>query len=72
MKRLFALSIGVLALLVASLPLLAQMPEAPAGYAHTNVVVNPDRPSESNPTGILPVEFKAAYGFNQSLTSGGA
>ncbi|MGA2687431.1 MAG: S53 family peptidase [Candidatus Korobacteraceae bacterium] len=65
MKRLFGSSIGGLALLVASLPLLAQMPEAPAGYAHTNVVVNPDRPTESGPTGILPVEFKAAYGFNQ-------
>lgn len=65
MKRLSALSISVLALLVASLPLLAQMPEAPAGYAHTNVVVNTDRLPEIGPTGILPAQFRAAYGFNK-------
>ncbi len=70
MKRLCALSIGVLAALVASLPLLAQRPESPTGYAHTNVVVNTNRPPEFGPYGYLPVQFKAAYGFNQIPNQG--
>jgi subtilase family serine protease len=65
MKRLFALSIGVLTMLVASLPLQAQMPEAPTGHAHTNVVVNPGVQHPFKAYGILPTEYKAAYGFNQ-------
>jgi subtilase family serine protease len=65
MKKLLALSIGALALLVAALPLVAQMPEAPIGHAHTNVVVNPVQHNEFGPYGILPAEFRAAYGFNQ-------
>src|SRR5271168_4010129 len=65
MKRLFALSIGVLAMLVAGLPLQAQRPEAPAGHAHTNVVVNSGVRHEFQAYGILPTQFKAAYGFNQ-------
>jgi subtilase family serine protease len=55
----------VLALLVASLPLQAQRPEAPTGYAHTNVVVNSGLHPDFQAYGILPVEFRAAYGFNQ-------
>ncbi|MFZ0313174.1 MAG: S53 family peptidase [Candidatus Korobacteraceae bacterium] len=61
----FVLAIGVLALLAASLPLQAQMPEAPTGYAHTNVVINSGVRHEFQAYGILPVQFKAAYGFNQ-------
>jgi subtilase family serine protease len=64
MKKLSILSVGMLALLVAALPLMAQAPYAPKGFAHTNVVVQ-DAQHYNTPTGILPVEYRAAYGFNQ-------
>lgn len=70
MKRQFALLVGVLAVLVVSLPLLAQRPEAPTGFAHTNVVLNTDRPPQFGPYGIFPPQFKAAYGFNQIPNQG--
>jgi subtilase family serine protease len=69
MKKLSVLSVGVLALLVAALPLMAQAPTAPKGFAHTNVVVF-DAQNPSTPTGILPVEYSAAYGFNQIRNAG--
>ncbi len=64
MKKLSILSVGMLALLIAALPLMGQAPYAPKGFAHTNVVVR-DAQHYNTPTGILPVEFRAAYGFNQ-------
>ena len=64
MKKLSILSVGMLALLAAALPLMGQAPYAPKGFAHTNVVVQ-DAQHYNTPTGILPVEYRAAYGFNQ-------
>jgi len=64
MKKLSILSVGMLALLAAALPLMAQAPYAPKGFAHTNVVVL-DAQHYNTPTGILPRQFRAAYGFNQ-------
>jgi len=69
MKKLSILSIGLAVLLVAALPLMAQAPYAPPGSAHTNVVVM-DANHQNNPTGILPVNFKSAYGFNRIPNSG--
>ncbi len=69
MKKLSILSVGMLALLVAALPLMAQAPTAPKGFAHTNVVVM-DAQHYNSPTGILPVQFRAAYGFNQIPNAG--
>lgn len=64
MKKLSVLSVGMLALLAATLPLMGQAPYAPPGFAHTNVVVA-DVQHFNKPTGILPVQYRAAYGFNQ-------
>jgi subtilase family serine protease len=64
MKKLSILSVGMLVLLAAALPLMGQAPYAPKGFAHTNVVVK-DVQHSNTPIGTLPVEFRAAYGFNQ-------
>ncbi len=63
MKKLLVLSIGILALLVAALPLTAQAP-VPSHVAHPPIVVL-DQSAPNNPSGILPRQFRAAYGFNQ-------
>ena len=69
MKKFSVLSVGLAALLVAALPLMAQAPIAAPGHAHTNVVVL-DANHQNNPTGILPRAFRAAYGFNQIPNQG--
>jgi subtilase family serine protease len=69
MKKLSVLCIGMLALLAVTLPLMGQAPYAPKGFAHTNVVVA-NVQSGNKPSGILPVEFRAAYGFNQIANAG--
>lgn len=69
MKKFSVLVIAMAALLVATLPLMAQAPVAASGHAHTNVIVK-DAVHPSSPTGILPVEFRAAYGFNQIPNQG--
>jgi len=69
MKKFSVLSIGIAALLVAALPLLAQVPYAAPGHAHTNVIVR-DATHPNNPSGILPVTFKEAYGFNRIPNEG--
>lgn len=51
-------------LFAVTLPLMAQAPYAPPGYAHTNVIVM-DISHQNNPSGILPVTFREAYGFNR-------
>jgi hypothetical protein len=57
MKKSVVLSIGMALMLVVALPLLAQAPDAPAGYAHTNVIVF-NAQSPNKPSGILPLTFK--------------
>ena len=64
MKKVSVLSIGIACLLAIALPLFAQAPYAPPGHAHTNVIVY-DAAHPSNPTGIMPAEFREAYGFNR-------
>jgi subtilase family serine protease len=66
MKKLSVLAIGSLALLVAAMPLIAQ---APSHVVHPPIVVL-DQHNPNNPSGILPREFKAAYGFNQIPNQG--
>ena len=65
MKKLSVWVIGMSILIAVALPLMAQGPDGSHIYAYppirvANLPVNPDQPS-----GILPVEFKAAYGFNR-------
>jgi subtilase family serine protease len=69
MKKLSVLLIGLVALLVAALPLMAQTPYAPPGHARNYVVVQ-DANHQNNPTGILPRSYRAAYGFNQIPNAG--
>ena len=64
MKKLSVLSIGILALLVAAVPLVAQAPSAPSHVVHPPIVVV-DQSTPNNPSGILPRQFRAAYGFNR-------
>jgi subtilase family serine protease len=69
MKKVSVLSLGITALLIMALPLVAQAPYAPPGQAHTNVIVY-DALHPNNPTGILPVQYKEAYGFNRIPNQG--
>ena len=69
MKKSSVLLVGLVALLVATLPLMAQAPYAAPGHAHTNVIVL-DATQPQIPTGTLPSEFKAAYGFNRIPNQG--
>lgn len=65
MKNLSVLLVRGLAVALIALPLMAQAPADPADRAHTYVRVAPGPRTPGAPTGILPVELKAAYGFNQ-------
>jgi subtilase family serine protease len=64
MKKYFALAIGMALVLAVTIPLAAQAPYAAPGHAHTNVVVA-DAQHPNNPSGIQPVEFREAYGFDR-------
>jgi subtilase family serine protease len=69
MKKLSVLLTGLVALLVAALPLMAQTPYAPPGHVRNYVVVQ-DANHQNSPTGILPRSYRAAYGFNQIPNAG--
>src|SRR5580704_4609320 len=70
MKRLSVLSIGTLLLSAMSLPLVAQAPDLSHIYAHPPIQVA-SRPLQPNvPTGILPTQFRQAYGFNRIPNQG--
>jgi len=69
MKKLSVLLFGVSALLVVSPPVMAQA-AAPRHIVHPPIVVAPGPYNPSSPQGILPVEFKAAYGFNRIPNQG--
>ena len=65
MKKLSGQLIGVATLLAATGPLVAQVPDGSHIYAYPPVRIS-DRPQNpAGPIGILPVQFKAAYGFNR-------
>ncbi len=65
MKRGLFLSIGMLVLLAATLPLVAQAPDGSHIFAYPPIRISNMPQSPAGPSGILPVQFKAAYGFNQ-------
>jgi len=67
MKRLSALSIGMLFLLAIGLPLMAQAPSHIV-YPPVRPVAGPQNPNV--PTGILPTQFRQAYGFNRVPNQG--
>jgi len=68
MKK-FVLSIGMAAMLAAALPLIAQSPDLHHIYAYTPIQVASVQ-HYNTPTGILPAEYKAAYGFNRVPNQG--
>jgi len=57
--------IGMAALLAASVPLVAQAGPGSHLYAYPPIRLSNLPQNSSMPVGILPVQFKAAYGFNQ-------
>ncbi len=65
MKRSLILSIGMIVLLAATLPLMAQRPDGSHIFAYPPVRISDMPQNLAGPTGILPVQFKAAYGFNR-------
>ena len=68
MKKLAVLLMGVSALLSAALPLMAQA--VPTHIVHPPIRVASGPQDPFNPMGILPAEFKAAYGFNRIPNQG--
>jgi len=70
MKRGLFLSIGMLVLLAATLPLIAQAPVGSHIYAYPPIRLSDLPQNPAGPSGILPVQFKAAYGFNQIANQG--
>lgn len=70
MKTVRIVPAGMLFLLAFALPLTAQSPDLSHIYAHPPIQVVPGFERASSPSGILPVQFKAAYGFNQIPNQG--
>lgn len=70
MKSFCVLSIGVSALLAVTLSLMAQAPDLNHRNAHPTIQVAKVPANPSTPTGILPVQYKAAYGFNRLANQG--
>jgi len=54
----------ILVLFAVTLPMMGQVPDGSHIYAYPPIRVTSVEPLNT-PTGILPVQFKAAYGFNQ-------
>lgn len=69
MKRFCALLVGTLTLLAAPL-LIAQAPDIAHMYAYPPIRISNVPQNPSSPTGILPAQFKAAYGFNRLPNQG--
>jgi subtilase family serine protease len=70
MKRSLLFSFGILVLLATTLPLVAQAPDGSHIYFYPPVRVSNRPQNPATPTGILPAQFKAAYGFNQIPNQG--
>jgi hypothetical protein len=60
MKRSLFLSISMLVLLAVTLPLMAQTPDGSHIFAYPPIKVTSAPQTPAGPTGILPVQFKAA------------
>ena len=69
MKRLSALPTCMLFCLVAPL-LMAQVPDGSHIFAYPPIRISNGPQNPSSPGGILPVQFKAAYGFNRIPNQG--
>jgi subtilase family serine protease len=69
MKRSLFLLVGILVLLASGLPLMAQAPQG-SHVMQPPIKVTSAPLNAAGPTGILPVQFKAAYGFNQIPNQG--
>jgi subtilase family serine protease len=70
MKRVSILSISTLVLLATTLPLMAQAPDLSHIYAHPPIQVTNRPQTPSSPTGILPTQFRQAYGFTRIPNQG--
>ncbi len=70
MKKLLVRLIGLAALLTATAPLIAQAPDAKHIYFYPPIRISNQPQDPAVPTGILPVQFKAAYGFNRIPNQG--
>ncbi len=70
MKKFCVLLISVSALLAVSQRLTAQAPDISARQARPTIQIAGEQHNPSSPTGILPVQYKAAYGFNQIPNQG--
>jgi len=69
MKKGFFLSISMLVLLAATIPLMGQAPEG-RHIAYPPIRISDMPQNSAGPTGILPSQFRAAYGFNQVPNQG--
>ncbi len=70
MKRHSFAWIGMSALLAVTLPVMAQAPDIQHMRAHPYVQIANVPGNPNTPTGIFPVQYKAAYGFNQIPNQG--
>ena len=70
MRKLSVVWIIMTALILAALPLMAQAPDGHQIYFHPPIRLSNLPPNPAVPVGILPVQFKAAYGFNQIPNQG--
>ena len=62
--------IGMSALLAVTLPVMAQAPDIQHMRAHPSIHIVNAPATPNTPTGILPYQYKAAYGFNQIPNQG--
>jgi len=56
---------SVFLLILAAIPLIAQVPDLNNMHVYAPIRVSDAPADPSSPKGILPVQFKAAYGFNR-------
>jgi subtilase family serine protease len=70
MKRLLVLLIAMAALVSAIAPLMAQAPDGKHIYFYPPIRISNQPQDPAVPSGILPAQFKAAYGFNRIPNQG--
>jgi subtilase family serine protease len=70
MRKSILVSISLILLLAATVPLVAQKPDLSHIYAYTPIRIAAVNPDNSKPSGIVPSQFRAAYGFNQIPNQG--
>ena len=61
---------SVILLVLAAIPLLAQVPDLNHMHVRAPIRISDAPPDPGTPKGILPVQFKAAYGFNRIPSQG--